>query len=264
MLSSRPPDPSALSAELPKLKKRNAEALIKQLETELAKAKDEIKDLKSTSQQLQNSLEFTQKEQEEAFERINECEREQAVHDKDTIKQEIYSRRRNLIFYKIPEQHEENCTALVKQVLINEVKMVPSEVESVMFCGVRPLEKRSRGRTRPIIARFICRCDRDKVWKLRRNLKNSQVNVREDLPKCVQDLKKNVLVPAMMRARRNLRNKAHVSGDKLVVTGKAYFHYNIPSRWLPFDLEDQDEEQDEETLVSNVSPAAFTDNSRDG
>ena len=240
------------------------EARINQLETELAKAKDEIKDLKSTSQQLENSLEFTQKEQEEAFERINECEREQAAHDNDIIKQEIYSRRWNLIFYKIPEQHEENCTALVKQVLINEVKMVPSEVKSLMFCGVHRLGKRSRGRTRPIIARFTCRSDRDKVWKLRRNLKNSQVNVGEDLPKRVQDLRKNVLLPAMKRARRDPRNKAHVSGDKLIINGKAYFHYNIPSRWLPFDLEDQDEEQDEETPVSNVSPTAFTDNSRDG
>ena len=206
------------------------EACINQLETELAKPKDEIKDLNSTSQQLENSLEFTQKEQEEAFTCINECEREQAAHDNDIIKQEIYSRRWNLIFYKIPEQHEENCTALVKKVLINEVKMVPSEVESVMFCGVHCLGKRSRGRTRPMIARFTCPSDRDKAWQLRRNLKNCQVNVGDDLPKCVQDLRKNVLVPAMKKARRDPRNKALVSGDKLIITEKAYFHYNIPSR----------------------------------
>ena len=140
---------------------------------ELILAKEEAEKVKYTSQQLENSLQFTQKEQEEVLERINECEREQAAHDNNIIKQEIYSRRWNIIFYKIPEQREENCTTLVKQVIVNELKMTPSEVESFMFCSVHRLGKRSRGRPRPIIARFTCRSDRDKVWKLRQNLKGS-------------------------------------------------------------------------------------------
>ena len=164
------------------------------------------------------------------------------------------------MFYKIHEQLEENCAVLIKQVLINELKMVPSEVESFMFCGVHRLGRRRRGRTRPIIARFTCRADRDKVWKLRRNLKESQVNVGEDLPKRVQDLKKNVLVPAMKKARTVPRNKAHVSGDNLIINGKAYSHYNIPARWLPSNSEDQEEEQE----GLNASATDFTDNTPDG
>ena len=205
---------------------KQREARIAKLEKELILAKEEAEKVKHTSQQLENSLQFTQKEQEEVLERINECEREQAAHDNDIIKQEIYSRRWNIIFYKIPEQREENCTALVKQVIVNELKMTPSEVESFMFCGVHRLGKRSRGRPRPIISRFTCRSDRDKVWNLRRNLKGSHVNIGEDLPKRVQELRKNVLVPAMKKARRDPRNKAHVSSDKLIINGKAYSHYN--------------------------------------
>ena len=53
---------------------KHQEARITQLEKELLLAKEEIKALKSTSQQLESSLEFTQKDQEEALERINECE----------------------------------------------------------------------------------------------------------------------------------------------------------------------------------------------
>lgn len=117
---------------------KHREACITKLETELILAKEETEKVKHTSQLLENSLQFTQKEQEEVFERISECEREQAAHDNDIIKQEIYSRRWNIIFYKIPEQCEENCTALVKQVLVNELKMVLSEVESFMFCSVHP------------------------------------------------------------------------------------------------------------------------------
>ena len=88
-----------------------------------------------------------------------------------------------------------------REARIAKLEMVLSEVESFAFCGVHRLGKRSRGRPRPLIARFMCRSDRDKVWKLRQNLKGSQVNIREDLPKRVQDLTKNVLVPVMKKAK---------------------------------------------------------------
>ena len=45
---------------------KHQEARITQLERELLLAKEEMKALKSTSQQLESSLEFTQKDQEEA------------------------------------------------------------------------------------------------------------------------------------------------------------------------------------------------------
>ena len=86
-----------------------------------------------------------------------------------------------------------------REARIAKLEMVLSEVESFTFCGVHRLGKRSRGRPRPLIARFMCRSDRDKVWKLR--LKGTQVNIREDLPKRVQDLTKNVLVPVMKKAK---------------------------------------------------------------
>jgi len=119
------------------------------------------------------------------------------------------------------------------------------------------LGRRSRGRTKPIIARFTRRADRDKVWKLRGI---QQVNISEDLPKRVQDLRKNVLAPAMKKARSDPRTKAHVSGDKLVINGKAYFHYNILARWLPSNSEEQEETQDGETPVLNAPATDFTDN----
>ena len=82
---------------------------------------------------------------------------------------------------------------------------------------------------------------------------NPQVNIGEDLPKLVQVLRKNVLVPARKKARRDPRNKAHVhvSSDKVIINGKAYFHYNIPAGWLPSDRGDQEEEEDEDTPALN-------------
>ena len=53
------------------------EAHITQLETHLTEANSEIKKLKSSINDLQRSLEFTQKDQADAFDRLAECEQEQ-------------------------------------------------------------------------------------------------------------------------------------------------------------------------------------------
>ena len=74
------------------------EARITSLETQLANANSVIQELKKKTNDLQNSIEFTQKDQEEAFDRLAECEQQQANQDDELIRQEIYSRRWNMIF----------------------------------------------------------------------------------------------------------------------------------------------------------------------
>ena len=69
------------------------EAGITSLETQLANANLTIQKLKKKTNDLQNSIEFTQKDQAEAFECIAECEQEQANQDDKLIRQEIYNRR---------------------------------------------------------------------------------------------------------------------------------------------------------------------------
>ena len=53
----------------------------------------------------------------------------------------------------------------------------------------------------------------------------------EDLPKHIQEIRKNVLIPAMKRIKQETpSHKASVKADKLVVNGKVYFHYDVPNR----------------------------------
>ena len=220
------------------------EARIISLETQLANANLMIRKLKKTTNDLQNSIEFTQKDQAEAFDRIAQCEQEQANQDDELIRQEIYSRRWNMIFYKVPETRDEDCIGLVRKIITNDLKINHEEVNQFQFCGVHRLGKQSRGRPRPIIARFTCRSDRDKVWKMRRNLKDSNISIGEDLPKRVQEIKRKILIPAMKKARSlDPRNKAAVIGDKLVVNGRQYLHFNISKRWLDYQLSSDSNEE---------------------
>ena len=100
------------------------------------------------------------------------------------------------------------------------------------LCGAHRLGKPNRNRARPLIARFTCRADRDRLWKARYRLKNSRISMGEDLPRHIQEIRKNVLIPAMKKIKQE-SHKATVVRDKLVVNGKVYFHYDVPTRWLP-------------------------------
>ena len=56
----------------------------------------------------------------------------------------------------------------------------------------------------------------------------------EDLPKHIQEIRRNVLIPAMKKIKQETpSHKASVIGDKLVIIGKVYFDYDVPKKWLP-------------------------------
>ena len=92
----------------------------------------------------------------------------------------------------------------------------------------------NRNRARPLIARLTFRADRDRVWNARHRLKNPRISMGEDLPKHIQEIRKNGHIPAMKEIKQETTShKATVVGDKLVVNGKVYFHYDVPKKWLP-------------------------------
>ena len=213
--------------------------LISDLQDQLNTASAEISALKTKVNDLESSLMFTQKQQEESSVRIDKCEDDQFRHEDELVRQSIYSRRWNLIFHGIPETEEENCPELVRDVLVSSLKIHESKAKSVMFCGVHRLgrkkpRKRSgnnRPNPRPIIARFTCRADRDLAWRQRFNLKESSIKIAEDLPLNVREVRKNILIPALKKARQNQGNKATIIGDRLLVNGKRYSFDKIPKKW---------------------------------
>ena len=70
---------------------------------------------------LDESLKFTQAEHEEVKERVNTCEEDQMRNEDELIRQNIYSRRWNLIIYGIEESETENCAAQVKDVMLSSL-----------------------------------------------------------------------------------------------------------------------------------------------
>ena len=221
------------------------------MQSQLDQASEEIASLRTEVKSLRKSLEFTQNEQDEIKERVNTCEDDQVRQENELVRQNIYSRLWNLIFYGIKEKKDENCADLVKHAMASALKINQDKIRSTMYCGVHRLGKWKPNSTkpRPVIARFTCRADRDFVWLQRYNLKSTNLSLAEDLPSVVRDVRKNILVPAMRRAKETEGTKASIIGDRLCVNGRKYSYDKIPRRWQTQQATLQEENNSEPELT---------------
>ena len=78
------------------------------------------------------------------------------------------------------------------------------DVTYIRFHAVHRVGKPAVVKTRPIIARFVCREDRDLVWSRKKDLKNSttyqDVCITQDYAKAIQQ-ERCTLIKAMKKAR---------------------------------------------------------------
>ena len=217
------------------LEQKDAEKSVQiaDLQALLQTAKDVIKVLTDKVAALETSLQFTQQEQDDIKDRVATCEKDQIRQETELTRQSIYSRRWNLLLFRISEAEGENCHHIVKDVFKNNLQMPEQRVNNMPLCGVHRLGKKHNERPRPIIVRFTCRADRDHVWSQRRLLAESNIRMGEDLPFNVREIRKNILVPALKKAQKTEGVKASIVADKLVINGRPYTFNKIPSKWRP-------------------------------
>jgi len=114
---------------------------------------------------------------------------------------ENYTRRVNLKFMNVPEDRREDCKGMVINLIQNDLKI---DVTNVRFHAVHRVGKPAVGKTRPIIARFVCCEDRDLVWSKKKDLKNSttywDAHITQDYVKAIQQ-ERRILIKAMKKAR---------------------------------------------------------------
>jgi len=92
---------------------------LEDMQTDLDQANAEISLLREQVKSLEESLTFTQAEHEEVKERVNTCE-DQMRNEVELIRQNIYSRRWNLIIYGIEElERERERTVQLKSKELN-------------------------------------------------------------------------------------------------------------------------------------------------
>ena len=106
----------------------------------------------------------------------------------------------------------------------------PLKCGSIRYTGSERRPKPDR--CRPIIARFVCRDDRDRVWLERGKIKQSttypDAYITKDYARAIQE-ERQKLIKAMMKARdeHGLKN-VKVKGRFLYIDRNRYDHENIP------------------------------------
>ena len=106
------------------------------------------------------------------------------------------------------------------------------DTSSIRFHAVHRVGKKIQGRCRPIIARFVCREDRERVWSERGKIKSSSSHtdayITEDYARAIEEERKT-LIKAMIKAREEHGIfDAEVKGRHLFVNSERYDHKSIP------------------------------------
>jgi ribA/ribD-fused uncharacterized protein len=151
-----------------------------------------------------------------------------ALRDR-VVQLDSYSRRNNLIFYGLRQNTEEDCSLIVKTLMIKQLGL--ENANAVKFERCHRL--RIRVDPQPIIVRFNWYQDRNMVWQSRSKLKGTNISMREDFPPEIIDQRKTLL-PILKRAR-DLKKKAVLVAEKLYIDDRMYTVSNLHT--LPQNLD---------------------------
>lgn len=190
-----------------------------------------IEDMKEATKALKDSKTVQEDEMQELRALLTKTKAELKEERDKVIELEDYTRRENLKFHNIPESEEEGVNHSPKQVILSILqKELQMDTAQIRFHAVHRIGKRKENKHRPIIARFVCREDRDQVFARKKGIKEStrfkDAYITADYAKAIQDERRK-LIKAMFKAKEQ-GSEAKVVGRYLYIGELKYDVTNIP------------------------------------
>ena len=140
-----------------------------------------------------------------------------------SIDLEARSRRNNLIFWGFMEIPNENCFAIIRGFIADRIDLDPQNMYLSRVHRLGPRKIGSRNPRRPIIVNFRDFCDTVMIMEKAHMLRNTSYSVAYDLPKDINDARKNLWQELKAVKSRQPRAKAQiVYPAKLIVDGKVF------------------------------------------
>ena len=202
-------------------------ATVTSVETSLTEAWAKIDDLKEDLKTQKSINEAQQLEIDELKEDVIKLNELLAIEKEKNTALENYTRRENLKFMNIPENEGENSKELITDIIENELGI---NTTFMRFFAVHRIGKPQPERNRPIIAIFVCREDKERVWSQKKQLKNSRrfedVYITLDYAREIQEERK-VLIKAMERAK-DQGIQCKVIDRHLIIGQETYMANNLP------------------------------------
>ncbi len=158
--------------------------VIDSLHNKVDKMEGRVFDVEAENDKLKTEIRKIQENNKDLKNRIDQYDKENRQLRRNQNDHEQYLRRWNCRVYKVPEEEGETANSCIKKcatVFTKDigVKVTEADIDVAHRIGPPP----PKGRSRPIIVRFLSRQARDLVVSNRKNLKNKGVAVGEDLTK---------------------------------------------------------------------------------
>ena len=140
---------------------------IKDIEKSLTSTQSKEEDLK---EQFQMEQKVRSKDLDALNKKIADLERRLKQEAENNTTLEQYTLCKNLRFNNIEEEEHKDSKVVVYNIQEKELGV---NVSNIRFHAVLQIGKKTQGKCRPSIARFLCRQDRYRVWSVSGKLKES-------------------------------------------------------------------------------------------
>ena len=164
---------------------------------------------------------------------------ENKILKEQSIRQELYSRRDNLIVNGIADNREETdsqCKSKIQQFFQRELGLSENTAKRIIFVRCHRLGKYEEGRSRSIIMRFCEFDQRQSIWFSCSKLRGKPYSISEDYPK-EMSFRRRLLYPIFKLARNsNDYQSVTLKLDELLINTKRYNINNLhllPSKINP-------------------------------
>jgi hypothetical protein len=193
------------------------------IQTELKEVRKSIEYAHSEIDDLKKENEKKAQVQRETTERINKLEADNITLLNSVIDLKARSMRDNLLFYNMPEESDENTTAMIHKLLEEKLGFEDAAMKIKIDRSHR-LGKKKQGETKaqPIVAKFNFHQDKVSIMRNAKKLKGtgSRIEISEQFPEEIARERKR-LYPEFKKARRN-NLKATLVRDKLFINGELF------------------------------------------
>lgn len=193
----------------------------------LCSVEKKIDDVIASQSILEGMIKTAEKKADCASKMVSELENKVCylTQENDTLKRsllehEAYSKKYNLKFFNIREEHDEDSQKLISK-FHGIFNIMGLDLTRIYIDNIHRLPSQGKG-PRPVIMKFISYLDRDLVWRHRGKLQDagSQVTIQEHYPKEMEDNIRKLLPIRKAAKLQGMRPK--MVNDKLIINSQAY------------------------------------------
>lgn len=184
-------------------------------------------DILSLKQSIEEHKKDTSEQFSELKDEVSELRKENEDLKRSLARIDNQQRRKNLIFYDVPESNEEepensnDRISKIRQRLEDQ-----EETESVTeIDSTRRLGKQDPQKTRPIMCTFMKQMDRDRILQKHKELKKNKtgdLKIAEDYPEDVRTRRKELNLLINPLKELHSEKKIYLIYDKLAIGSKRY------------------------------------------